>query len=52
MNGYVEMMRQRKAKQPLAKAAKLDRRNDAAIQTALLLLIAGLLIGQLLLMSP
>ncbi|MDA7947595.1 MAG: hypothetical protein MPJ78_08960 [Hyphomicrobiaceae bacterium] len=46
------MMRQRKASRSLAKAAKLDRRNDAAIQAALLLLIAGLLIGQLLLMSP
>ncbi|MEM8744589.1 MAG: hypothetical protein AAGF14_08150 [Pseudomonadota bacterium] len=46
------MMRQRKANRQLAKAAKLDRRNDAALQAALLLLIAGLLIGQLLLMSP
>ena len=46
------MMRQRKANRPSAKAAKLDRKNDAAIQAALLLLIAGLLIGQLLLMSP
>ncbi len=46
------MMRQRKANRPLAKAARLNRKNDAAIQAALLLLVTGLLIGQLLLMSP
>ena len=46
------MMRQHKATKPSARTAGLDRKNDAAIQAALLLLIAGLLIGQLLLMSP
>ena len=46
------MMRQHRAKRPLARTARLDRKSDAAIQAALLLLIAGLLIGQLLLMSP
>jgi len=46
------MMRQHKANRPLAKAARLNRKSDAAIQAALLLLITGLLIGQLLLMSP
>ncbi len=46
-------MRQHKAYQSVAKAAKLDRPNEATISAAYLLLIAGLLIGQLLLLiSP
>jgi len=42
-----------RANRPVAKAAKQDRPNEAAIAAAYLLLIAGLLIGQLLLLiSP
>ena len=46
-------MRQHKAYRHRAIAAGLDRHNEAAIRYAFLLLIAGLLIGQLLLLiSP
>jgi hypothetical protein len=46
-------MRQQRAIQPRAKAAQPDRQNEAVITVAYMVLIAGLLIGQLLLLiSP
>ncbi len=46
-------MKQQSAKQPGAKVARLDRQNEATITAAYMVLIAGLLIGQLLLLiSP
>jgi len=46
-------MKQQRAIQPRAKAARADRQNEAAITGAFMILIAGLLIGQLLLLiSP
>lgn len=51
--GHTRVMRQQQANRPRAKAVRLDRQNEAAISAAYLLLIAGLLIGQLLLLiSP
>lgn len=43
-------MREQKAHRPRAKAVGLNRHNEAAISAAYLLLIAGLLTGQLLLL--
>jgi hypothetical protein len=49
----MSVMRQQRAKQPRAKAAQQDRQYEAAITAAYMVLIAGLLIGQLLLLiSP
>ena len=54
----MRVMRQHKAYRPywhrhVAKAAKLNRPNEAAVSAAYLLLITGLFIGQLLLLiSP
>jgi hypothetical protein len=49
----MSVMRQQVAKQPGAKTARTDRQNEAAITVAYMVLIAGLLIGQLLLLiSP
>ena len=46
-------MKQQRAIEPRAKAAQADRQNEAAITGAYMLLITGLLIGQLLLLiSP
>ncbi len=46
-------MKQHRPYQPRAKSARLDRQNEAAIKAAYMVLIAGLLIGQLLLLiSP
>ena len=46
-------MKQHRAIEPRAKAARVDRRNEAAITGAFMILITGLLIGQLLLLiSP
>ncbi len=51
--GQMSVMRQQVAKQPRAKIAQADRQNEAAITVAYMVLIAGLLIGQLLLLiSP
>jgi hypothetical protein len=47
------VMKQHQGKQPRAKAAQTDRQNEAAVTGAFMILIAGLLIGQLLLLiSP
>lgn len=49
----MRVMRQQIVKQPRAKAARLDRQNEATITAVYMVLIAGLLIGQLLLLiSP
>ena len=49
----MSVMRQQIAKQPRAKVARADRQDEAAITAAYMVLIAGLLIGQLLLLiSP
>ena len=46
-------MKQQSAKQPGAGVARADRQNEAAITAAYMVLINGLLIGQLLLLiSP
>lgn len=46
-------MREQRTYRPRAKAIKADRHNEAAIRFAFLILIAGLTIGQLLLLiSP
>jgi hypothetical protein len=54
-NEYDEtaVMKQHRAIEPRAKAAQADRQNEAVIAGAYLILITGLLIGQLLLLiSP
>lgn len=52
-SGRMRVMKQQQAYRPRAKAVRLDRHNEAAIGRAFLILIAGLLIGQLLLLiSP
>jgi len=47
------VMKQQRAIKPRAKAARADRQNETAVTGAFMILIAGLLIGQLLLLiSP